>query len=501
MTRYLFFFEIYRSYERKDSSFKYTNILNNYNFPISSFYQLNNEDFKIELENKLEARELSLKIIGFYQVSIVILGKEFEFFIILFQSNKELDKETYGENMELCIQIIDECPEIIRKNRIFSNIFVSKLINENFINNYYSKVNNNFNELNWRIDYSPNSLPFCVEIPVFYLLNLDHLLNSEIKTFFDHNFPDLLSNLNINTCACNIFYFERLEQNSNFEMNIIEKIHFNLIVAILKYYKILEKIFKQFSEWLNGIENIYQQKYEQKTLNDLERYFKDAKNSIFGLYPHIFIYGIDKIKLKSNNLPIKSPYFQCFNKDSNHFYRIYHNSSELLNEIVQRLVQLKFLKCDVIKSFNRRELENKLINLKRENEFQDILFKILVDLGFKNVKINCGRRGHRENGKDIVFSDINKFKLLEWNAMIVKIGKIHQPEGRILYKYIDDIIKKGSDALDIPYEDEKGYRFKITKVFLATNDEITDDAKRSLRKKIEGSIFFVEKDTLMHLFA
>ena len=123
----------------------------------------------------------------------------------------------------------------------------------------------------------------------------------------------------------------------------------------------------------------------------------------------------------------------------------------------------------------------------------------MQDLGFSDIKINCGRSGHIEHGKDIVFSHRNMFKHQEWDAIVVKIGKIDQAEGREDRRYIKDIINKGSEAFNIPFEDEKGRKFQITRVFIATNDKITDPAKISIRTQIEGRVFFIEKDTLLDL--
>ena len=53
--------------------------------------------------------------------------------------------------------------------------------------------------------------------------------------------------------------------------------------------------------------------------------------------------------------------------------------------------------------------------------------------------------------------------------------------------------------MDIPYEDEKGREFQITRVFIVTNDKITDLAKKSIRAQIEGNVFFIEKESLLDL--
>ncbi len=125
--------------------------------------------------------------------------------------------------------------------------------------------------------------------------------------------------------------------------------------------------------------------------------------------------------------------------------------------------------------------------------------QILRDIGFIDVKINCGRRGHKEYGKDIIFSHRNKFGHLEWSAIVVKKGKIQQKESESIHKYVEEIIDQGSLALDIEYEDEKGIEFPITRVFIATNEEITDPAKKVIIRKIKGSVFFIERQTLLEL--
>ena len=52
-----------------------------------------------------------------------------------------------------------------------------------------------------------------------------------------------------------------------------------------------------------------------------------------------------------------------------------------------------------------------------------------------------------------MFSHRNKLGSPEWDAIVVKKGKIDQPEGRDIRNYIKDIIQKGSEALEIPFEE------------------------------------------------
>lgn len=100
----------------------------------------------------------------------------------------------------------------------------------------------------------------------------------------------------------------------------------------------------------------------------------------------------------------------------------------------------------------------------------------------------------------ILFSPCNRFNSQEWDAIVIKTGKIDQPEGRALRDYIKDIIQKVSKALDISFVDGKGIEFSITRVFIATNEESTDKAKKPIRAKIEGSEIFIEKKTLVNPF-
>ena len=54
------------------------------------------------------------------------------------------------------------------------------------------------------------------------------------------------------------------------------------------------------------------------------------------------------------------------------------------------------------------------------------------------------------------------------------------------------------DALETEYEDDKGSKFSITRIFIAVNETITDSAKKAIRKKMEGQVFFIDKETLLN---
>ena len=74
-------------------------------------------------------------------------------------------------------------------------------------------------------------------------------------------------------------------------------------------------------------------------------------------------------------------------------------------------------------------MEQKLGNISNEEEFRQLLKEILEDLGFQDIEITHGKE---EMGKDIVFSNRNKFKMKEWNALVAKVGKINTGNARKL---------------------------------------------------------------------
>jgi len=82
----------------------------------------------------------------------------------------------------------------------------------------------------------------------------------------------------------------------------------------------------------------------------------------------------------------------------------------------------------------------------------------------------------------------------------VKTGKIDQSIGRKINQKVEKIIDQGSEALEIPYKNEKGSDFKITRVFIATNEYITDKAKKTIIRDLGGQVFFIDKQILLNLF-
>ncbi len=403
-------------------------------------------------------------------------------------------------NMETIFNSIKDC----NKNYFFTtNLFVDFQISS-FIEKYITSELID-EDLNVSPTYRIQGTGFFITFTSFVHKNYSEIISKAIKSFIDNKFVNLMGTRALNVNEIKLHHlsegnFKKLEgymsvellpflsrQISNYNINIVHLLHtFKSILFDMQ----------------NSIQN-----YEYLVLIDLERYFNEIRNSLdakFRLFPNMeygdLFFTENPTKLNQEIHSYKKKLFEL-HKVYYQDFQLYRNS--LKTELSRIMDNIRFLigqKRDKIKIYSKSKLKGILENLKDENEFQDIIYEVLHDLGFTDIKINCGRRGHSEFGKDIIFSHRNVFKHQEWDAIVVKTGKIDQPEGRgEIRKYIQDIIDKGSEAFDIPYEDEKGRKFQITRVFIATNDKITDFAKQSIRAKIEGNIFFIEKDTLLDL--
>ena len=154
-----------------------------------------------------------------------------------------------------------------------------------------------------------------------------------------------------------------------------------------------------------------------------------------------------------------------------------------------------------IKSFEREELEEVLNNIKDETIFhKKVLFPILRDLKCEDVRI---LHGPNEMGKDILFKTTNLFGLPEYNIMVVKTGKIDQRQSGKINKYIEEIFDQIKTGKIVKYKDLNLGKLNICRVFVTTNDDITDRAKEvlsALDPKIRGNIFFIYRDVLLNLF-
>ena len=349
--------------------------------------------------------------------------------------------------------------------------------------------------------------PFTFKISTQYNIKYLNYIKTGIKEYFEKSFPHSLDHSPVN---CFSYIFNRLFTltdedwlNKKFFSDLLRGVAQEISILYSNLIHPLSRIRQRLPEFDKII-----QTYEYKTLEVLKAYFRELYNVFFGRhYPWIFIHQIDldiSQYLKESRQTIKPiPPYHPYSTDLIYYFKLIKDELTLLEKELEKAldkISIKiFQKEERIKSFTKKELIEKLNSIEKESEYQDLLAQILKDLGFIDVIINCGRRGHKEYGKDIVFSHRNKFGHLEWSAIVVKKGKIQQKGRESIHKYVQEIIDQGSLALEIEYEDEKGIEFPITRVFVATNEEITDPAKKVIVRKIKGSVFFIEKQTLLDL--
>ncbi len=399
-------------------------------------------------------------------------------------------------NMETIFNSRKDC------NKIYyftTNLFVDFQISS-FIENYISSELID-EDLNVGPAYRIQGTGFFITFTSFVHKNYSEIISKAIKSFIDNRFANLMGTRVLNVNEIKLHHlsegnFKNLEgyisvellpflsrQISNYNINIVHLLH-------------------TFKSILFDMQNSVQN-YEYLVLIDLVRYFNEIRNSLdskYELFPNIeygdLFFTKNPTELnqeshlhKKNLLKLHKVHYQNFQ-----LYRA--NLKTELNRIMSIIRYLANQKRETIKRYSKLELEQKLGNLSNEEEFRQLLKEILEDLGFQDIELT---HGTDEMGKDIVFSNRNKFKMKEWNAIVAKVGKIKTDDARKLPDKIKLLIYQVEEAYAFKYEDDKGSKHLITRVFIATNESITKDAKKRIRKKLKGNVFFIEKDTLLNL--
>jgi len=125
-----------------------------------------------------------------------------------------------------------------------------------------------------------------------------------------------------------------------------------------------------------------------------------------------------------------------------------------------------------------------------------VLLPLFRNMGFFDVKYNHGKR---EFGKDVTFSEIDKFGVRRNYGVQVKAGNLSGEAG----SEIDKIIAQIGDAFSMHYIDptsrEKRY---IHDLIIAISGRLTDNAKDKIIEKINRrNIHFFDIDKIQELLA
>lgn len=139
------------------------------------------------------------------------------------------------------------------------------------------------------------------------------------------------------------------------------------------------------------------------------------------------------------------------------------------------------------------EISNEVLN----NEIRftvEVLLPLFRSMGFVDVKYN---HGTREFGKDVTFSEIDKFGVRRNYGVQVKAGNLSGEAG----SEIDKIIAQIGDAFSMAYLNttsrEKRY---IHDLIIAISGRFTENAKDKIVEKVNrGDIYFFDMDKVQEL--
>jgi hypothetical protein len=126
----------------------------------------------------------------------------------------------------------------------------------------------------------------------------------------------------------------------------------------------------------------------------------------------------------------------------------------------------------------------------------EVLLPLFRSMGFVDIQYN---HGNREFGKDVTFSEIDKFGVKRNYGVQVKIGDISGHAGSDL----DKIIAQIDDSFAMPYIDttsrEKRY---ISDIIIAISGRFTGNAKDKIVEKLKRrNIYFLDIDKTQELIS
>lgn len=177
-------------------------------------------------------------------------------------------------------------------------------------------------------------------------------------------------------------------------------------------------------------------------------------------------------------------------------YRIFFFQDLPIEEAYKRYQEI----MEEIEGHTERILEGKDISaeiLNDEREFTlEVLLPIFRHMGFLDVKYNHGKR---EFGKDLTFSEIDKFGARRNYGVQVKAGDLSGEAG----SEIDKIIGQTRDAFSMPYIDTTSREKRYISFFvIAISGRFTDNAKDKIMEKInQRNIYFFDIDKIQELLA
>jgi hypothetical protein len=151
-----------------------------------------------------------------------------------------------------------------------------------------------------------------------------------------------------------------------------------------------------------------------------------------------------------------------------------------------------------LEGHTERLLEDEEISseiLKDEIKFTvEVLLPLFRNMGFIDVKYNHGKR---EFGKDVTFSEIDKFGVRRNYGVQVKAGDLSGEAGA----ETDKIIAQIGDAFSMPYLNTTSREKRhISDLIIAISGRFTENAKDKIVEKVNrGNIYFFDIDKVQEL--
>jgi hypothetical protein len=175
-------------------------------------------------------------------------------------------------------------------------------------------------------------------------------------------------------------------------------------------------------------------------------------------------------------------------------YRVYIINDMPIDQAHQKLQET----ITEIEGHTERLLEKEAISseiLKDEVRFTiELLLPLFRNMGFIDVKYNHGKC---EYGKDVTFSEIDKFAVRRNYGVQVKAGDLSGEAGA----EIDKIIGQLDDAFSMSYIDTTSREERyISDLIIAISGRFTDNAKDKIVEKIKrANIYFLDIDKIQDL--
>lgn len=517
MPTYLLFFEsdIITSFDILFNYFHRESIVKNKVF--CSFLEKQNPELGENILKSLKIFFPDCDVIEFGKI-ILRLEREFTVIFTIFNTQEILFNTINGNpysfsNFESLKQKILELRDSLSKTmnitvvkKFVSNVFLPERLKDMFrrtVEMVVKNENSKKNHSSKKYYQNYRRFPFLVEFQTNLFLNYKEKLEKTIKEFYSPLSPffDKIGSLfvsDLSFCELKLYSLDKFnmgEVANTISISFLEHI-FSLYIILIDNVTTYRNRIEHISIKLGNIQG--------KVLVELNEQLNELKRSSFEADPLLYINVLDRYILYEEDEINPDLTAQIFCNKTSHvtmFRRKLRLLIEKINIVQSEIKTLLLYKHDRITSYTKEELVKKLRSIKYEQDFRkEILIPILKDLGYDNIQ---EIHGQHEYGVDILFSNMNKFGIMEWNGIVAKIGNINFDVGTEISQNLKKISTQIYQAKSMNHLEKNYGNVKINRVFIATNGKLNFHAKDVLSQKdplIEGNIFFIDYDVILNLF-